>query len=199
MSGESPNFRELFARSLVKIAELKSQLESQDGALLSAPIAVVGMSCRFPGGGVDPESFWRALEREVDGVIRIPESRWRVDPTEDVPAATRWAGLLDSIDGFDATFFNISPREALRLDPQQRMLLELSWEALERAGLPSHRLMGSRTGVFLGMSSFDYGVMVTQSLPLDVYSVLGGLLSTAAGRISYTYGLQGPCLTLDTA
>lgn len=199
MSAESPNFRELFARSLVKIAELKNQLETSGGALRTAPIAVVGMSCRFPGGGVDPESFWRALEREVDGVVRIPESRWSTDPTENLPAATRWAGLLDSIDGFDAAFFNISPREALRLDPQQRLLLELSWEALERAGLPPARLLGTRTGVFLGMSSFDYGFMVAESLPIDVYSVLGGLLSTAAGRISYTYGLQGPCLTLDTA
>lgn len=198
MSGESPNFRELFARSLTKIAELKAQLEQREG-IEQTPIAVIGMACRLPGGGTDPESFWQSLIAGVDGIRRIPSNRWTVDPSESVHTATRWAGMLDSVDGFDAAFFNISPREATRLDPQHRMLLELCWESLERAGQPIERLMGTRTGVFLGMSSFDYSFLVRQSLAPDVYGVLGGLLSTAAGRISYTLGLQGPCLTLDTA
>lgn len=195
MSGDGADFREMFSRSLAKIVQLKSEIERLEAAP-HAPLAIVGMACRFPGGGDHPAAFWQALEAGVDGIRRIPAQRWTID--EAASPATRWAGLLESVDGFDAAFFGMSPREATRLDPQQRLLLELSWEALEQAGQVAERLAGTRTGVFLGMSSCDY-LLLMETLQPDVYSVLGGLASTAAGRLSYTFGLQGPCATLDTA
>src|SRR5689334_21971472 len=114
MSNEGPNFRELFTRSLAKVVELKAEIERLESAA-SVPIAVIRMACRFPGGGVDPEAYWQSLESGVDGIKRIPPTRWQVQDAD--PPAAKWAGLLDSIDGFDAAFFRISPREATLLDP----------------------------------------------------------------------------------
>ncbi|WP_437568146.1 SDR family NAD(P)-dependent oxidoreductase [Sorangium sp. So ce542] len=165
------------------------------------PIAVVGLACRLPGGGDDPEAFWRALEDGVDAIQRIPAARWPDDAIPDGPPGTRWAGLLDSVDGFDARFFGISPREAMSLDPQQRLLLEVAWEAFEDAGQPADRLLRSRTGVFVGMAAQDYHHRVVALDPrqLDVYCATGTWASTAAGRLSYVFGLEGPSMTVDTA
>ncbi|WP_437996726.1 SDR family NAD(P)-dependent oxidoreductase [Sorangium sp. So ce185] len=165
------------------------------------PIAVVGLACRLPGGGDDPEAFWRALEDGVDAIQRIPAARWPDDAIPDGPPGTRWAGLLDSVDGFDARFFGISPREAMSLDPQQRLLLEVAWEAFEDAGQPADRLLRSRTGVFVGMAAQDYQHRVASLDPrqLDAYCATGTLASTAAGRLSYVFGLEGPSMTVDTA
>lgn len=196
MSNEGTNFRELFTRSLAKVVELKAEIERLESAA-SAPIAVIGMACRFPGGGVDPEAYWQALESGVDGIRRIPPTRWQVRDSD--PPATKWAGLLDSIDGFDAAFFRISPREATVMDPQQRMFLELCWEALEQAGQPVETLLGSATGVFLGMANFDYAMRTLREIRKDVYVFLGAAPSTASGRVSHFFGFQGPSMTMDTA
>nr|CCE88380.1 polyketide synthase [Sorangium cellulosum] len=195
MDGDS---QDLLKSALVKIKHLKAKLKESDARSFE-PVAIVGMSCRFPGGGAGPEAFWRALSEGVDGVKRIPAERWSAEEVGSKRPEARWAGLLDGLDGFDAGFFGISPREACRLDPQQRLLLEVVWEALESAGARSEALLGSRTGVFLGMSNLDYQQLVREAGELDVYSGTGNASSTAAGRISYVLGLEGPCMSVDTA
>ncbi|WP_437611746.1 SDR family NAD(P)-dependent oxidoreductase [Sorangium sp. So ce834] len=170
------------------------------------PIAIVGLGCRFPGGVRDPEGFWRLLDEGVDAIREVPKDRWDVDayydPDPDAVGKmyTRSGGFLSEVDQFDPGFFRISPREAARMDPQQRLLLETSWEALERAGLPQQRLMGSDTGVFVGLMYHDYGVL-TSGAPeqLDGYVAIGCAASVASGRISYLLGLRGPAMTVDTA
>lgn len=181
-----------------------NQLRQQRDELLrhaSEPIAVIGMGCRFPGGGNDPQSFWEALLRGVDAVHEIPVERWPPGASPPTIAGTRWAGLLDQVDQFDARFFGISPREAASLDPQQRLLLEVVWEALDDAGQPADRLAGSRAGVFVGIMHLEYRdwVEATDSPGLDAYCTTGNALSAAAGRISYALGLQGPSVAIDTA
>ncbi|WP_394845472.1 SDR family NAD(P)-dependent oxidoreductase [Pendulispora brunnea] len=165
------------------------------------PIAIVGMACRFPGGADDPQSFWRLLVEGVDTVTEIPASRWPEGSRPKGAPGTQWAALLDSVDGFDADFFGISPREAVGIDPQHRLLLELTWEALEDAHVVPARLDGSRTGVFVGVMGQDYNLrtLARPASELDVYSSTGNGSSFAAGRISYVFGLQGPCLAVDTA
>ncbi|XXX76158.1 SDR family NAD(P)-dependent oxidoreductase [Sorangium sp. So ce134] len=185
-------------RALFALRKARGKLEDLERAK-AEPVAIVGMSCRFPAGGAGPEAFWRALEGGVDGVKRIPPERWSAGEVGSERPEVRWAGLLDELDGFDAAFFGISPREASRLDPQQRLLLEVTWEALERAGARADALMGSRTGVFIGMSNLDYQQLVREAGEFDVYSGTGNATSTAAGRLSYVLGLEGPCMTIDTA
>lgn len=164
------------------------------------PIAIIGMGCRFPGGGDTPEKFWQQLSDRVDAIREIPRDRWP-QPDEEQFRPVAWAGLLDVIDEFDPDFFGISPREARKLDPQQRLLLEVAWEALEHAGLPPDGLTESRTGVFVGLSTLDYRERLVAGgfEYLDSYSLTGNMLNTAAGRLSYILGLQGPCVSIDTA
>ncbi|HYI00108.1 type I polyketide synthase, partial [Hyalangium sp.] len=186
-------------RALEVLARAKAQIAALKRAR-TEPIAIVGMGCRFPGSSNGPEAFWRTLKDGVDAVQQIPATRW---PQELSPAdsGTRWAGLIDQVDGFDPALFGVSPREAVGLDPQHRLLLEVTWEALEHANIPPDQLVGSRTGVFLGMNTQDY-YLETVALPphrMDVYSVTGNGPSFAAGRISYHLGLQGPCFSIDTA
>src|SRR6266542_4432464 len=173
-----------------------------------AAIAIVGIGCRYPGGIVDVETFWRVLDEGIDAVTEVPRERWDIDAFYDPdPAApgkmtTRRGGFLAEIDRFDAEFFGISPREAVSLDPQQRLLLETSWEALEHAGIAAERLEGSGTGVFVGLMSHEYGTYGTLAgglERLDGYVGTGSLASVASGRISYVLGLQGPSMTVDTA
>ncbi|MEM9492251.1 MAG: polyketide synthase, partial [Myxococcota bacterium] len=167
-------------------------------ARVREPIAVIGVGCRFPGAD-SPGRFWQVMDEGRDMVREIPDTRLIGPWPEGVP---RWAGVLDEDpDGFDAGFFGIAPREALSLDPQQRLLLEVGWEALEHAGVVPHSLHGSRTGIFVGMAFTDYDQRVAL-LPIeqrDAYGLTGTMPSTAAGRVSYTLGLQGPAVTLDTA
>ncbi|WEQ54930.1 SDR family NAD(P)-dependent oxidoreductase [Komagataeibacter nataicola] len=169
------------------------------------PIAIVGIGCRYPGGVSDPETFWRLLEEGRDVVREIPGERWDVDALYDAdPDAagkmtTRYGGFLSEIDRFDAGFFGIAPREAVSMDPQQRLLLETGWEALERAGIPAERLEGSSTGVFVGLSSQEYGMQAGGLERFDGYVGTGSMASVASGRISYTLGLEGPSMTVDTA
>ncbi|MBN1294825.1 MAG: SDR family NAD(P)-dependent oxidoreductase [Candidatus Latescibacteria bacterium] len=173
------------------------------------PLAIVGFSCRIPGGVNDPDSFWKLLIDNVDAVCKVPPDRWDADkyydPDPSVPGTshTSEGGFLTGpIDGFDAHFFNISAREALQLDPQQRLLLEVTWEAFENAGIDITSLHGSRTGVFIGMSGTGYAHAHRDSYRrelIDAYSLTGTTFSGAAGRISYLFDFQGPCFTVDTA
>jgi len=172
------------------------------------PIAIVGMACRLPTQIDGPSSFWTLLVEGRHGITEVPPERWNLgdyfdpDPSKPGKISTRYGGFLDQIDQFDAAFFGISRREADSIDPQQRLLLELSWEALENAAIDPAGLSGTKTGVFVGISTSDYMQMaVRRNNPalIDAYSGTGTGFSVAAGRLSYTLGLQGPSLALDTA
>lgn len=170
------------------------------------PIAVVGMACRFPGGADSPAAYWRLLWDGVDAVREVPADRWDVERHYDADVSapgkmsTRWGGFLDRVDGFDAAFFGISPREATQMDPQQRLVLELAWEALEDARRAPRSLRGTRTGVFLGAMWSDYARLGADALAdVDPHTATGQDTSVLAGRISYALGLGGPSLTVNTA
>ncbi|WP_328359223.1 type I polyketide synthase [Mycobacterium sp. NBC_00419] len=172
----------------------------------TTPVAVVGMACRLPGGITSPEQLWEALLAGEDLVTEIPRERWDVDeyydPEPGVPGRTvsKWGAFLDDVAGFDAEFFGINDREAAALDPQHRLLLETSWEAMEHAGLTPAAIRDSLTGVFMGLTHLDYQLVNADSEEMEgPYGFEGSTLAMASGRISYTLGVHGPALTLDTA
>ena len=166
-------------------------------------IAIIGLDCRFPGAK-DPESFWDLLKNGVDAISPIPESRWDLnafyDPEPATPGKmyTRYGGFLDEVDKFDPHFFGISPREAHQIDPQHRLLLEVSWGALENAGIVPASLARSKTGVFVGITDNDYRYLYPDVSSLDTYSATGQKLCIAANRLSYILDLCGPNLAIDT-
>ena len=184
--------------------ELHEQLEA---ARERESIAVIGIGCRFPGGADNPQAFWELLRAGRDAIREVPADRWKIDDwfdaDPDAPArmSVRNGGFLDRIDGFDAAFFGIAPREAITMDPQQRLALEVAWEALEHAGLAPEQLAGSATGVFLGICNSDHTqrVLARGDAAIDAYLASGNAHSVASGRIAYFLGLQGPALSIDTA
>jgi acyl transferase domain-containing protein len=192
-----------------RLALLAMELNNKLGRLeqrAAEPIAVTGIGCRFPGGANDSDSFWRLLIEGRDTISEVPPGRWDIDafydPDPDAPGkmSSRWGGFLDGIEKFDPEFFGISPREAAGMDPQQRILLEVSWEALENAGQNPDGLAGSRTGVFVGLCNSDYFLMQFEGgrSSIDAYVGTGNAHSIASGRISYILGLQGPSISVDT-
>lgn len=186
--------------------EQHEQLEAAERQA-AEPIAVIGMACRFPGGADSPAAFWELLQEARDATSEVPPDRWDIDayfdPDPDAPArmSARNGGFLSRVGEFDAAFFGIAPREALTMDPQQRLLLETSWQALEHAGIAAEGLVGSSTGVFVGVCNSDYSQRLLHrgEEAIDAYLASGNALSVTAGRISYCLGLQGPALAIDTA
>lgn len=169
------------------------------------PVAIVGIGLRFPGAN-SVDEFWSLLANNRDAIREVPADRWEnaavFDPTPGKPGKlyTRHGGFLDRVDLFDADFFGISPREAARMDPQQRLLMETAWEALEDAGVAPDALAGSRTGVFMGISTSDYShLQYSDARLIDAYAGTGNAHSLAANRISYFLDLRGPSIAVDTA
>ena len=173
-------------------------------AKYSAPLAVIGMACRFPAADT-PEEFWQLLQTGRDLMTEIPRQRWPVDdyydPVPGTPGKSyvREAAFLQQVDQFDPQFFGISPREATSLDPQQRLLLEVAWEALERAGQAPHQLRNSQTGVWIGMMNSDYRELEADLQVTHTYAATGTGFCFASGRLSYLLGMQGPNMVIDTA
>jgi len=207
--GEGRDYRRLMQEALLELESLQSQVDGLRRAQ-TEPIAIIGMGCRFPAGANHPEAFWRLLRDGVDAVREVPPDRWDVDayydPDADAPGKVycRNAAMVDTalVEQFSPEFFGIAPREAERMDPQQRMLLEVCWEALENAAVPPERVRGSRTGLFVGSCTDDYLQLFNNLVDparIDGYTSLGTARCITVGRVSYLLGLEGPAIQLDTA
>ncbi len=190
-TGNPQDYRALLKNSLIKIDELQAKLKTYE-QIQTEPIAMIGIGCRFPGGADNPDTFWHLLQKGQDGITEVPLHRLTIN-------SPRRGGFLADVDQFDAAFFGISPREAASLDPQQRFLLEVTWEALEHAQIVPQTLLKSLTGVFVGIGASDYIKVIAKSQTTDAYMGTGNAHSTAAGRLSYVLGLTGPSLAVDTA
>lgn len=194
--------------SALKLAYAAQQLEPSQRVLAAEPIAVIGMSCRFPGGADSIDGYWRLLAAGGDAIVEIPAPRWDLQQLFDAnPKAPgkhycRHGGYLADVHGFDPEFFAITPREARAMDPQQRLILEVAWEALVSAGIDPPTVYGSNTAVTIGAGTADFGALRLasgQRAAIDPYYVSGSTLSVIAGRLSYTLGFNGPSFVVDTA
>src|ERR1700753_3460596 len=202
MADQLQHATEALRKALVQVERLKSK----NRALLERsgePIAIVGMSCRYPGGIDSPDSLWDMVAAERDVMSEFPTDRgWDLaglfddDPDAPHKCYARGGGFVDDVAGFDAGFFGVSPTEALATDPQHRMLLELSWEALERAGVDPTTLRGSATGVSAGLIVQGHGMLAEE---IEGYRLTGMTSSVATGRVAYVLGLEGPAVSVDTA
>ncbi|WP_280493211.1 type I polyketide synthase [Nocardia asiatica] len=184
----------MLTRALRRIQELEARPQRE-------PIAIVGIGCRFPGGAENPQQYWELLSSGRDAIVEAPENRWTV--TDSAPRrARRRAGLLAGpIDAMDAEFLGIAPREAASMDPQQRLVLEVAWEAMEDAAVVPDGPVAARTGVFLGVSWQEYQRTITPEWvnSVDAHTLTGTMSSIVAGRVSYVLGLRGPAVAIDTA
>lgn len=192
-------------QALLKIRTLQTELEAER-TRRSAPIAVIGASSRLPGGSNSTDLYWENLVNGVDAVSDPPEGRFRhedgwLDPNPDAPGKTytlKGGFLTSDLDGFDPEFFRISPKEAVMMDPQQRLMLECAYEALESAGISPDAVMGSKTGVYVGICTLEYlGVLKPEFV--NPYTSVGTAASVVPGRIAYTFGFKGPSMSVDTA
>ena len=192
-----------------EITRLQTELAAREDSDASRePIAIIGMGCRYPGGVRTPDEFWHLLSSGRDILRDIPDERWNVDahfdPEVTVPGKmyVRQGYYLDDIDQFDPQFFGLSPREAESLDPQQRLVMEVSWETLEHAGIAPSSLKGGKTGVFVGQYWDDYSsqrIYSTDNREIDRYAQLSALRGLTAGRICHILDSHGPAIQLDTA
>jgi acyl transferase domain-containing protein len=200
MSAPPADRRDLLAQAVRQLRAARARLEEVERAR-HEPLAVIGAGVRLPGGVEDLDAFWGLLRDGKDAVSALhTPADGRRQPSGEPPVDGRWAGQLTNLDGFDAEFFGMRSDEAAHLDPQQRLVLETSWEAIEDAGLPLDRLQGTNTGVFLGLYGTDYlTLQVTQPETINAYTGPGGALSIAANRLSYLLDLHGPSMSIDTA
>jgi pimaricinolide synthase PimS1 len=194
-------------RVTLDLHDTRARLEEAEGRRRE-PIAIVGMGCRYGGGISSPADLWETVRSGRDAITGFPTDRgWDVsgmyDPDANRPGTSyvREGGFVHGVGEFDAAFFGISPREALAMEPNQRLLLEVSWEAFEHAGIVPPSLKGTQTGVFVGLSGQDYGLMVGPASRQELagYMGTGNAASVVSGRVAYTFGLEGPALTIDTA
>jgi len=205
-SAAKNDYRPLLQDAVLKIRELKARIDDLERGKNEA-IAIIGLGCRFPSGINGPDDYWNFLTSGQNTVSEVPPDRWNVngyfDSDPDAPGkiSSRYGCFLENVDRFDAEFFGISPAEATSMDPQHRLLLEVSWEALENAGQSPDRLYGGQAGVFVGISGNDYSQLLSMRDEAEIDSHLGTGIShsTAAGRISHLLGLRGPSMAVDTA
>ena len=183
-------------KALLALRQMQSKLDALEQAK-HEPIAVVGMSCRFPGAN-NPEEYWQLLQDGRDAITDVPQDRWDRDIS---PEQITRGGFVPHLKEFDPSFFRIAPKEAVSIDPQQRLLLEVSWEALENAAIPADRVRGSQTGVFIGIAAVDYWhqLLSRSKTDIDPYLTTGNTHSLASGRISHFFDFTGASISLDTA
>lgn len=187
----------LMARALAELRETRERVRRLE-ASARAPIAIIGMSCRFPGGADSAAAFEQLLWDGSDAISRVPADRW---DAASHPDSSPFGGFIADVARFDAAFFGLSPREAESMDPQHRLLLETAWHALEHANIPPASLRGSQTGVFAGICTYDYAIrhLATAGTEVMPHFGTGNALSAAAGRLSYLLGFNGPSMSIDTA
>lgn len=199
-------FNRVSAMTADQQGALTERFDKASRLAAAEPIALVGIGCRFPGGVVGPESYWHFLANGTDAISEIPPDRWNADDFYDTDSlapgrmSSKWGGFLPDVAGFDADFFGISPREAEAMDPQQRVMLEVAYEALEHAGIAQDELSGVRAAVMMGVYYTEYqGISAANPDSIDAYSATGNAHAVAVGRIAYLLGLRGPAMAVDSA